>query len=72
MAKISENKDKRIQIRVTEEEYKLLKICAFAIGQTPSSMLRMFIQTTINAMKLKIDKGEFKLEDYQAVLDDKL
>ena len=70
--KLTENKTKRLEIRLTEEELKLLKICAYTIGQTPSSMLRMFIDTTLNAMKLKIKQGEIKLEDYEAIFDDKL
>ncbi len=68
--KLTENKNKRLEIRVTEEELKLLKIAAFTIGQTPSKMLRMFIDTTINALKLKVQKGELKLEDYEAILND--
>lgn len=70
--KLTENKTKRLEIRLTEEDHKLLKVCAYTIGQTPSSMVRMFIDTTLNAMKLKIKKGEIKLEDYEAIFDDKL
>lgn len=70
--KLSENKTKRLEVRLTEEDFKLLKVCAYTIGQTPSSMVRMFVDTTLNAIKLKIKQGEIKLEDYEAVLDDKL
>lgn len=70
--KLTENKTKRLEIRLTEEDHKLLKICAYTIGQTPSSMVRMFVDTTINALKLKINKGEIRLEDFEAVLNDKL
>ena len=69
---IKDKKDKRIEIRVTDEELKLLKITAFSIGQTPSSMLRMFVDTTINSLKLKVSKGEMNLEDYEAIFNDKL
>lgn len=68
--KLTENKTKRLQIRLTEEDHKLLKICAYAIGQNPSSMVRMFIDTTLNQMKLKIKQGEIKLEDFEAILND--
>ena len=70
--KLTENKTKRLEIRLTEEDHKLLKVCAYTIGQTPSSMVRMFIDSTLNAMKLKIKQGEIKLEDYEAIFNDKL
>lgn len=70
--KLTPNKTKRLEIRLTEEDHKLLKICAYTIGQTPSSMVRMFIDSTLNAMKLKIKQGEIKLEDYEALFYDQL
>lgn len=70
--KLTDNKTKRLEIRLTDEELKLLKVCAWTIGQTPSSMVRMFINTTINALRLKIEQGEINLEDFEAVLNDKL
>lgn len=72
MAKLTENKTKRLEIRLTEEEHKLLKICAYNIGQTPSSMVRMFIDTTLNQMKLQIKRGDIKIEDFETILNDKL
>lgn len=70
--KMTENKTKRLEIRLTEEDHRLLKVCAYTIGQTPSTMVRMFIDTTINALKVKVKKGEINLEDYEAIFDDKL
>lgn len=70
--KLTDNKDKRLEIRISEEDLKLLKICAYTIGQTPSKMIRMFVDTTINAMKIKIKHGEIKLEDFEGIFDDKL
>ena len=72
MAKLTENKTKRLEIRLTEEEHKLLKICSYNIGQTPSSMVRMFIDTTLNQMKLQVKRGDIKLEDFETILNDKL
>lgn len=68
--KTEPNKDKRLEIRLSEDDLKLLKIAAYSIGQTPSKMLRMFIDTTINALKLKVQRGEIRLEDYQTIFDD--
>lgn len=70
--KTTDNKTARLAIRLTEDELDLLKIASFTIGQTPSKLVRMFIDTTINPLKLKIQTGEIKLEDYKAVLNDKL
>lgn len=68
--KTSTQKDKRLEIRISEEDLKLLKIASYCIGQTPSSMLRMFIDTTINSLKLKVKQGEIKIEDYEAIFND--
>lgn len=68
--KTTTNKDKRLEIRISEEDLKLLKVASYCIGQTPSQTVRMFIDTTINALKLKISKGEINLEDFKAVLND--
>lgn len=68
--KTSKNKDKRLEIRISEEDLKLLKIAAYCVGQKPSQMVRMFIDTTINALKIKIKKGEMKVEDFETILND--
>ncbi len=70
--KITPNKTKRIEVRLTEEELFLLKVSAYSIGQTPSSMVRMFIDSTINALRIKINLGEINLENYEAIFNDKL
>lgn len=67
--KTTENKTARLEIRLTKDDLNLLKIASFTIGQTPSALVRMFIDTTINTLKLKIQKGELKLEDFQTILD---
>lgn len=68
--KTSPNKNKRLEIRISEEDLRLLKIASYCIGQTPSSMVRMFVDSTVNSLKVKIKKGEIKLEDFESVLDD--
>ena len=70
--KTSQNKNKRLEIRISEDDLKLLKIASYCIGQTPSQMLRMFIDSTINGLKIKVRQGEIKLEDFEAILNDKL
>ena len=66
--KTSQNKNKRLEIRISEDDLKLLKIASYCIGQTPSQMLRMFIDSTIHGLKIKVRQGEIKLEDFEAIL----
>ena len=37
--KTSTNKDKRLEIRISEEDLTLLKIASYSIGQKPSQMI---------------------------------
>lgn len=69
---IKDKKDKVMQIRLTQADYELFQIASFTIGQTPSQMVRMFVDTTVNALKVKQQKGEIKIEDYKALLNHKL
>ena len=69
---IKEKKDKTMQIRINNEDYEYFKIASYSIGQSPSQMVRMFIDTTINALKLKEKRGEINLEEFKAVFNDKL
>ena len=68
--KTSKSKNKRLDIRISEDDLKLLKIASYCIGQTPSQMVRMFIDSTINGLKIKVRQGEIKLEDFEAILND--
>lgn len=70
--KVTDNKDKRLVIRIADTDLRYLKVAAASVGQTPSKLVRMFIDTTVNAVKLKIRQGELKLEDYEAVFNDQL
>lgn len=65
-------KDKRLEIRISEEDFKYLKIASFTIGQTPSEMLRMFITSTVNSLKIKVNQGVIKIEDFETLFNDKL
>jgi uncharacterized protein (DUF1778 family) len=67
--KTEKKKNARLEIRLSEEDLKLLKIASYMIGQTPSSTIRMFIDSTINQVKLKIKVGEIKIEDYETIFD---
>ena len=68
--KISENKTKKIECRISEADYKLLKVSAYMMGNSVSGLIRLLVQTAVNSLKLKIAKGELNLEDFEAVFDD--
>ena len=70
--KIIENKTKKLEVRLTEEDYKLFKVASYVIGTTPSKMMRMFIDSTLTSLRIKIKQGEINLEDYETILNDKL
>jgi uncharacterized protein (DUF1778 family) len=69
---INKVKDKMITLRVSSEDYRYFQMAAFVTGQTPSKLLRLFMDSSINAVKLQISKGTMKIEDFQALLDNKL
>lgn len=67
--KTEKKKTARLEIRLSEEDLKLFKIGSYMIGQNPSQTVRMFIDSTINQVKLKIKVGEIKVEDYETLFD---
>lgn len=67
--KTEKKKNARLEIRLSEDDLKLFKIGSYMIGQTPSQTVRMFIDSTINQVKLKIKVGEIKVEDYETIFD---
>lgn len=68
--KATDNKEKRLTIRISENDLRYLRVAAASVGQNTSQLVRMFIDTTVNAVKLQIRQGELKLEDYEAVFND--
>lgn len=70
--KIESAKKKKVEIRVSEDDYKYLKLAAYSMGQTVSGMLRMISQASINAAKVQVQQGKIKLEDIEAVYNDSI
>ena len=68
--KTSTNKNKRLEVRIAEDDLKYLKVASHLMGLKPSQLVRIFIDTTINALKIKIKRGEISIEDIQAILND--
>ena len=63
-------KTKSITVRFTENDYKYLKAIAKMAGQNVSGYIRMLSNMSITAVKVKMQIGELKHEDFQALLND--
>lgn len=70
--KVETAKKKKVEIRISEDDYKYLKIAAYSMGQSVSGMLRMISQASINAAKIQVQQGKIKLEDIEILYNDKL
>lgn len=66
---IKENKTASLTIRMTQDEKFLFQVAAYQAGTTPSKMLRMIMDASINAVKLEVQKGVINLEDFKAMFD---
>lgn len=69
---ITENKNKTIQVRVSESDHRYIQVISQMVGMTPSQYVRSLIQATVNAAKIQEQKGAFNIEDFESVLNDKL
>lgn len=67
---VSENKNKTLQVRLSESDHRYLLVVAKMVGLTPSQYVRSLIQATVNAAKVQEKKGALKIEDFETVLDD--
>lgn len=67
-----QKKEKIVSIRFTEADYKLFRFVAYTMGLTPSKVLRMLADSSINAIKLQLKRGDLKNEDIETLFNDKL
>lgn len=65
--KVTENKEKVVSIRVSEEDYQYLKVASFMVGMNVSQFVRTLTATTINAVKLQEKQGAINLEDFKTI-----
>lgn len=63
-------KDKMLTLRMTKDDYRYLQIAAFTTGNTPSKLLRMIMDASINAVKVQIAQGKIKVADFENILND--
>ncbi len=64
------NKTKSVTVRFTDDDYKYLKAVSKMAGQSVSGYIRMLSNMSITAVKVKLQTGELKNEDFQALLND--
>lgn len=69
---LQDNKDKKISVRISEKDYEYLAVVAYMAGMTVSKYIRTLCDASINAIKISEVKGQVKLEDFKALLNDKL
>lgn len=67
---LTENKDKKISIRLSESDYMYLQVLAYMAGMTVSKYIRTLCDASINAMKISERQGKVNIEDIKALLDD--
>ncbi len=63
-------KSKSVTVRFTDDDYKYLKVVSKMAGQNISGFIRMLCNMSITAVKVKLQTGELKNEDFQALLND--
>lgn len=67
---ITENKDKKISIRLSESDYTYLQALSYMAGMNVSKYIRTLCDASINAIKISERQGKVKIEDIKALLND--
>lgn len=67
---IKDKKTKLLQVRVNEEDYKLFQASAYLVGMNTSSLIRVFFDSTVRTIKLKLKQGDITYEDIENLLND--
>lgn len=70
--KLEDNKNKTVSLRLSVEDYKYLSIVAYMGGMTISKYLRTLASASINAVKLNVQQGKIKIEDFETIFDNQL
>lgn len=67
---LQENKDKKISIRLSENDYAYLQALSYMAGMTVSKYIRTLCDASINAIKISEKQGKVNIEDIKALLND--
>lgn len=66
-----ENKERKITIRLTDEDYVYLQCIVYQSGlKTVSKYMRTLLDASINAVKLAEKQGKVNIEDIKAIFND--
>lgn len=68
---ITENKEKRITFRLTEEENRYLSVVAIMAGMKVSEYIRTMLNAVITAAKVSEAQGKFNLADFDKFINTK-
>lgn len=68
--KLTENKDKRVTVRLSESDYNYMKVASYMAGITVSKYFRLLIDATVNAMKLEEKKGTYSITEMLALIEE--
>ena len=67
---IQEQKDKKISIRLSENDFMYLQALSYMAGMTVSKYIRTLCDASINAMKISEKQGKVNIEDIKALFND--
>jgi hypothetical protein len=68
--KLTENKDKRVTVRLSESDFNYMKVASYMAGITVSKYFRLLIDATVNAMKIEEKKGTFNIAEMLALIEE--
>lgn len=68
--KLTENKDKRVTVRLSESDYNYMKVASYMAGITVSKYFRLLIDATVNAMKIEEKKGTYSITEMLALIEE--
>ena len=68
--KLTENKDKRVTVRLSESDYDYMKVASYMAGITVSKYFRLLIDATVNAMKIEEKKGTYSIAEMLALIEE--
>ena len=67
--KLKDTKTKRFEIRMTEDEYRLLTLCGEFVGRTPTEFVRLLLRSSFVEMREIIERENGEYEDTERVFD---
>lgn len=70
--KLKDTKKKRFELRLTEEEYRLLVLSSEYVRRTPTEFVRLLLKSAFTEMKDILENEEIYNENVETVCNDKL